>query len=101
MSSCGVGNKISENRSSTHLALLGTLPSVRMRKNIIDLIINRNPQVGIISMGISDITRSTLQEVLKKISKDFYDGLVQWKRGNFACNIRSKMKFKADIILIQ
>ena len=58
-------------------------------------------------MGILNITRCTLQKVSKKISKDFHDGFVQWKGGNFACNtticatFRSKMKFKPDIFLIR
>ena len=55
-------------------------------------------------MGILDIARSTFQKVTKKIGKDFHDGLVQWKRGDFACSIdnsRSKMKFKPGIVLIQ
>ena len=107
MSSCGVGNKTSENRSPTHFTLLSSLPSIRMRKNKIDLTLHRIPQVGTISMGILDITRNTLQKVSKEIGKDFHDGLVQWKGGNIVCNItscadfRSKMKFKPDIFLIR
>ncbi len=68
----------------SHLALLGSLPSVGMRKHEIDIPLDRCPQIDAIGVGVRDVALRAVEQVHEKVREHLDDGLVQRQRVDVA-----------------
>ena len=65
----GVGYETSIYRGLAHLALLSSFPSVRMRENELDVVLDGFPYRSAISVAVDDEGPSAAEEVLEEVAK--------------------------------
>ena len=67
-----VGYETSIYRRSAHLALLSSLPSVRMRQDELKVVLNGFPYGGTTSVAVDDEGPDAAEEILEKIAKHLH-----------------------------
>jgi hypothetical protein len=73
-----VRNKARGDRSTAHLTLLETSPSIRVTKHEMTCAFQRIPQVRATRICVPNEVSSTLVKVSEKVAKDVYDRLAWW-----------------------
>ena len=80
-------NQFGEHCRLPHLILLWTLPTVRVRKNKINVIFDGGPQSVPIGMSVLDIRACTVEKVLKVVSKNLDNSFSRGKWWYLCCYV--------------
>jgi len=79
MSFQGIDKEACKNSSTTYLALLRSLPPIRMGQNEVDIALDRSPELR--RMSILNVSPRAPIEVTHKICQYFYSGFILGKGG--------------------
>ena len=73
------GNETTVDSRSPHLALLGSFPSVGVREDELDVVLDGFPDGGAAGMCFDDERPSATEEILEEIAEDFESGFRMWQ----------------------
>ena len=83
MPAFGVFNDPGVDCGLAHLRLLEPLPSIWMRENKCDVVLEGFPELSAIGVGVANIRHSALHQVTDEVAKDLDDRLVERQRWHF------------------
>ena len=102
VSSRSIWNEFSQDRSTTHLALLRALPAVRVGQYKVNFILDGRPEVHAVGMRFCNVLVGAAEEVDHEVGKNLDYSLVKWEGWYFGGDLsscpwaesRAQVKFK-------
>ena len=83
----GIGYQARRYHSLPDLRLLIPFPSIRMRKHKVYIVLNGEPEILAVGVGIFDVGCGAVEEVFEEVGDDGEHGFAVWERWDFGGDV--------------